>query len=81
MDRNKKYQVFIQDEWNNNTLIGFYDNLEDAIPEINEYLKDCYNVQIDELKEYASTFNMCFDKDVEIDDGDNSIMIRGFIFD
>jgi hypothetical protein len=39
----KKYEVFIQDEWNNLWLVGFYDNLEDAIPEVNEFL-DTYNV-------------------------------------
>ncbi len=77
----KKYIVFIQDEWNNNTLIGFYNNLKDAIPEINEYLFDCYEVKIDELEEYASTFGYCFDKDVEIDNGDSSVMIRGFILE
>lgn len=73
----KKYEVFIQDEWNNLWLVGFYDNLEDAIPEVNEFLTT-YDVRIDEIKEYPSTFGSCFDKEVETSDGE-IIMIRGFI--
>ena len=73
----KKYEVFIQDEWNNIYLVGFYDNLEDAIPEVNEFL-ETYNMKIDELKEYPSTFGSCFDKEVETPNGE-IVMIRGFI--
>jgi hypothetical protein len=73
----KKYEVFIQDEWNNLWLVGFYDNLEDAVPEVNEFL-ETYHIKIDGLKEYPSTFGSCFDKEVETSDGE-IIMIRGFI--
>lgn len=72
-----KYEVIIQDEWNNLYQMGFYNALEDAIPDVNDFLKS-YNVQIDELKEYPSTFGMCFDREVETPD-ENIIMIRGFI--
>lgn len=73
----KKYEVFIQDEWNNIYLVGFYDNLEDAIPEVNEFL-ETYDMKIDELKEYPSTFGLCFDKEVETPNGE-IVMVRGFI--
>lgn len=74
----KKYQVIFQDEWNNLCHVGFYDKLEDSIEEINLYL-EIYEIKIDSLEEYASTFGMCFDKELETEDG-NSIYIRGFIF-
>ena len=74
----KKYQVIMQDEYNNLYNIGFYDNLSESIDDINDFL-EVYNVSITELIEYPSTFSTCFDKDIEIDDG-NTIMIRGFIF-
>lgn len=73
----KKYEVMMQDEWNNLYFIGFYDKLEDAIPEVNEWL-EVYNVSIGELTEYASTFGPCFDTEVETDTGE-IVMIRGFI--
>ena len=75
----KKYEVIIQDEWNNLYQIGFYDRLEDAIPEINEFLS-VYEVEITELIEYPSTFGMCFDTEIETKD-ENTIMIRGFVLD
>lgn len=73
----KKYEVFIQDEWNNLWLMGFYDNLEDAIPDINGFL-ETYETQITELKEYPSTFGTCFDTYVETTDSEG-VTIRGFI--
>ena len=76
----KKYQVIIQDEWNNLYHIGFYDNLSDAIPDVNDWLQS-YEVSIDELDEYPSTFSMCFDREIEVYDGESVIYIRGFIFD
>ena len=74
----KKYFVMIQDEWNNLYYIGQYNTLEEAIPDVNDFL-ETYNVQIKELTEYPSTFGMCFDKSVEVDEF-TEIMIRGFIF-
>lgn len=75
----KKYEVIIQDEWNNLYQLGFYDKLENAIPDVNDFL-EVYDVQINELKEYPSTFGMCFDTEVETKD-ENIIMVRGFILD
>ena len=75
----KKYEVIIQDEWNNLYQIGFYDKLEDAIPEINDFLS-VYEVEITELVEYPSTFGTCFDTEIETKD-ENVIMIRGFVLD
>lgn len=75
---NIKYQVIIQDEYNNLWHIGFYEKLEDSIDDINGMLS-AYNLKIDELKEYASTFDSCFD--IELCSEDESyIMIRGFVF-
>lgn len=73
----KIYHVIIQDEWNNLFHCGFYNELSEAIPDINNFL-EAYNVQIDELTEYPSTFDICFDREIEIEEG--IVMIRGFIF-
>lgn len=74
----KKYQVIIQDEWNNLYHIGFYDNLNDAIPDVNDFL-EVYDIKIDNLAERASTFGPCFDIDLETQN-EEIIMVRGFIF-
>ena len=76
--KNKIYQVIMQDEYNNLYFLGFYKNLEDAIPDINDWLS-IYNIEIDELEEYASTYSRCFDRCFDLDEG--PIYIRGFIFD
>lgn len=73
----KKYEVLIQDEWNNLYQMGFYDKLEDALPDVNDFLS-VYGTKIDEIKEYVSTFGSCFDTEVETPNGD-IIMIRGFV--
>lgn len=73
----KKYEVIIQDEWNNLYQIGFYDKLEDALPDVNDFL-EAYDVEIQELIEYPSTFGMCFDTEIETKD-ENTVMIRGFV--
>lgn len=75
--QDKKYIVFTQDEWNNLYLMGFYDDLKDAIPEVNDWLK-IYDVEIDELEEYPSTFGYTFDKEIETKD-ENFVMVRRFI--
>ena len=75
----KKYEVIIQDEWNNLYQIGFYDKLEEAIPDVNDFL-EIYDVEIQELTEYPSTFGTCFDMEIETKD-ENIIMIRGFVLD
>ena len=75
----KKYQVIIQDERNNLYHIGFYDNLNDAIPDVNDFL-EVYDIKVDDLTERASTFGPCFDIDLETQN-EEIIMVRGFIFD
>lgn len=72
----RKFQVIMQDEYNNLYNLGFYDNLEDSIKDINEWLKP-YETTIDSLETYVSTFNIAFDKEIETKDG-NIIMVRGF---
>ena len=91
----KVYEVFISDIWNNVYLIGFFKNLDDAIEGINGYIVDKkYHLEKGDLKEYISTFGVCFDttvgdiycskhQDIENDfyDDDANISIRGFILD
>lgn len=70
------YIVFVQDEYNNDWLMGVFKRLEEAVPEINSFLEN-YGTEIDELKEYPSTFGSCFDKEIETPNGEY-LMIRGF---
>lgn len=70
------YIVFVQDEYNNDWLMGVFKRLEEAVPEINSFLEN-YGTEIDELKEYPSTFGSCFDKEIEAPNGEY-LMIRGF---
>ena len=72
------YQVIMQDEYNNLYHLGFYSNLQDALPDVNNWLVP-YNIELDELVEYPSTFNMCFDRELESDD--TYVYVRGFILD
>ena len=82
----KRYLVIMQDEWNNLYYIGEYKKLIESLQDINDFLK-VYNVaiQADDLKEYTSTFGMCFDLDIGMmfDDREDllGIMVRGFILD
>ena len=81
---NKKYEVIMQDEWNNLYRLGEYKELKDSIEDINGFLS-VYDVTIKEedLKEYASTFGGAFDLDIGMmyEDRDDlvGIMVRGFI--
>lgn len=81
---NKRYEVIIQDEWNNLYRLGEYNELKDSIDDINGFL-EVYNVQIkaEDLKEYAGTFGGVFDLDIGMmyEDRDDllGIMVRGFI--
>lgn len=87
MKSNKIYQVIIQDEWNNLSLIGFYDDLDDSIDDINEYIEPIYNVKLKkgDLHERAGTFSRVFDTDLgdifEENEDLYGVMIRGFILD
>lgn len=85
MKNEKIYEVFLQDEWNNLTLFGFYERLCDSVNDINDYISNTYNVTISEndLQERAGTFGSVFDTDLGDIFPDNEelcgIMIRGFI--
>lgn len=78
----KIYEVWIQDVYNNNYLIGFYHHLENSIPEINKFLEP-FEEKIGTLEEYPSTFGSCFDRETEAISGKEygECMVRGFIFD
>lgn len=81
------YEVMMQDEYNNLYLLGFYEFLDDAIEDINDFISAYYEdgaipIKKGDLAEYASTFGACFDREIEWkndDDCPGSIMIRGFI--
>ena len=81
------YEIMMQDEYNNLYLLGFYESLDDAIEDINDFISAYYEdgaipIKKGDLAEYASTFGACFDREVEWkneDDCPGSIMIRGFI--
>ena len=81
------YEVMMQDEYDNLYLLGFYESLDDAIEDINDFIgayddDGAIPLAKGDLAEYASTFGACFDREVEWkneDDCPGSIMIRGFI--
>lgn len=81
------YEIMMQDEYNNLYLLGFYELLDDAIEDINDFISAYYEdgaipLEKGDLAEYASTFGACFDREIEWkneDDCPGSIMIRGFI--
>lgn len=90
----KIYEIFIQDEWNNITLMGFYNTIDDSIEDINNFIHiygDEYKLEKGMLKEYPGTFGECLDvslgdlfnvwDDQERADEVGSVMIRGFILD
>lgn len=83
-ERGKIYEVIFVDEYNNFWFVGFYHNLQNAVPDINDHLR-AYNTSVDHIEEYPSTLGTCFDFEVignkEIDDGYTGCMVRGFIFD
>ena len=81
------YESVMQDEYDNLYLLGFYESLDDAIEDINDFISAYYEdgaipIKKGDLAEYASTFGACFDREIEWkneDDCPGSIMIRGFI--
>ena len=91
----KKYQVVFVDEYNNWWLVGFFDNLRDAEPQVNEFLngqcgyddEGCEvehlafgeDAPLGHLEEYPSSFGRCFDRIIEADVG--VLEVRGFIFE
>lgn len=88
------YEIIIQDEWNNLYEMGFYKDLDDALPDLNGFLSG-YNVELEkgDIVVYPSTFDSCFDTNIgelleargvepsEIDETLYSIYVRGFFFD
>lgn len=85
MGNRKIYEVIFVDEYNNFWLVGFYHDLQNAVPDINDHLR-AYNTSIDHIDVYPSTFGECFDFEItsnnsEFDDGYTGCMVRGFIFD
>lgn len=85
----KIYQVIYQDEYNNLYELGYYKNLDDAIPDINAEISDTgLELKPGDLKEYPSTFNSVFDLDLwnltedeDLQEELSGKMIRGFILD
>lgn len=75
----EKYLVIMQDEWNNLYYLGEYKRLEDALPDINEWLQP-YNTILGALDEYPSTFGTCFDTEIETPD-ETILMVRGFVLE
>lgn len=53
----KRYQVIFVDEYNNMYLVGFYSNLRDAEPDVNQYLKD-YNGYGDDDEEVDAPLHL-----------------------
>ena len=90
----KKYQVVFVDEYNNWYLIGFFNDLREAEPGLNEMLRDYVGYDDDgnkcefqfgddtvlgHLVEYPGTFSPVFDRILDADVG--CIQVRGFIFE
>ena len=89
----KKYQVVFVDEYNNWYLIGFFDNLRDAEPQLNVMLEGYTGYDDDDnriqlqfgddtdlgpLQEYAGSLSPVFDRIIDTDVG--CIQVRGFVF-
>ncbi len=87
----KIYQVIFVDEYNNFYELGLFRSLLDAEPEVNNMLDSYQDIDSGEtprfgedenlghLEEYPSTFSMCFDRTIDIEEG--CVQIRGFIKD
>lgn len=81
------YEVMMQDEYDNLYLLGFYESLDDAIEDINDFIgayddDGAIPLEKGDLAEYASTFGTCFDREIEWENEEDcpgTIMVRGFI--
>lgn len=64
----KLYEIIFVDEYENFINLGFYKDLNDAIEDINEQLKEYgngkYKLEKGEVKASPSTFGECFDLDI-----------------
>lgn len=87
----KLYEVILQDEWNNLAQLGWFEKLDDAIPHINAVLTVSYGnkyaLKKGDIVEYPSTYEMCFDTELNSilnpNDEDDyiPILVRGFIYE
>lgn len=76
----KLYEVFVQDTWNNNYWLGWFTDLDNCLEKVNSYIQnDKYKLHSGDLKEYPSTFNYCFDREIYDEDSDEVTYVRGFI--
>lgn len=85
------YQVIFEDEYFNLYEVGWYENLDDAIDDINKFIwVDVFKLQKGDLSVYPSTFGYAFDtciydvaltrhEEEELMDFQGGEMIRGFI--
>lgn len=82
----KKYQIIVVNKYNNFYDLGLYNNLDDSIEDINEYLPYGYKLKKGDLKEYSSgnSFGGYVSDILDIDCDDSEIygyQVRGFIYD
>lgn len=85
------YQVVFEDEYLNLIEVGWYENLDDAIDDINGFIwEDAFKLQKGDLSVYPSTFGFAFDTCIydialtrhdeeELMDYQGGEMIRGFV--
>lgn len=92
-DGTKKYQVVFVDEYDNWFLIGFFNDLDEALPGVNGHLA-LYEADPDEgdkpqkvwlgegspfgeLAERPGSFSSVFDVNVDVPEG--CVQVRGFV--
>ena len=85
------YQVMFEDEYFNLYEVGWYENLDDAIEDINKFIwVDEFKLQKGDLSVYQGTFGLVFDTclydiasnrhtEEELMDYQGGEMIRGFV--
>ena len=85
------YQVVFEDEYLNLWEVGWYENLDDAIDDLNGFIwEDVFKLQKGDLSVYPSTFGFAFDtciydialnrhEEEELMDYQGWEMIRGFV--
>jgi len=71
----KIYEIIFVDEWNNFNQLGWYENLDDAIDDINGclevYANGKYKLKKGDLREYPGSFGPCIDMDLSSFFADN----------
>ena len=88
---NYLYQVMFEDEYFNLYEVGWYEDLDDAVDDINKFIwVEEFKLQKGDLKVYSSTFGFAFDtclydialtrhNEEELMDYQGGEMIRGFV--